>query len=235
MKNYYILMYSCGKDSTALLFKILEHKLPLDKIVYVHKDWEYKENLKILQDINKKIYPHEIEYIHINMTYWLGHHIKTRGRNKGKKGYGWPDFQIRWCSAIVRDTCNRYLKHYREKYKLYEYHGIAYNERKRAEKNKFNRNILYPLIDFKMTEKDNLKYCYSLGINFENIYKHKKRLSCWCCPMQSIADLKYMYFYKPKLWEELRRLDRLSYRKFKPEYTLKQLENKFNAEGMFSH
>lgn len=41
-------------------------------------------------------------------------HEKTRGKNKGKKGYGWATIFCRWCTSNLK---NRVIDNYLKKYK----------------------------------------------------------------------------------------------------------------------
>lgn len=113
----------------------------------------------------------------------------------------------------------------RYKYDGYvEYVGIAYDEQKRA------RDKQYPLIEWQMTEKDCLKYCYDRGFDWDGLYEHFTRLSCFCCPLQKINHLRNLYFYYPELWQEMKRMDKLANNKFRPDYSIDELEEKFEKE-----
>lgn len=53
--------------------------------------------------------------------------------------------------------------------------------------------IIYPLIDYEMTESQCLKYCYDLGFNFGGLYaKGLKRVSCFCCPLMNNDAVRLM-------------------------------------------
>ena len=122
----------------------------------------------------------------------------------------------------------RYLK---EKYNdcdIIEYHGIAVDETKRLDKNK-EKNIKYPLVDWNMTENDCLEYCYSKGFNWGGLYKKFARLSCWCCPLQRIGELKILYNNYPDLWNRLQYWQDNTYRRFRADYTVDGLTYKFKG------
>ena len=151
-------------------------------------------------------------------------HEKTRGKNKGKKGYGWATMFCRWCTSNLKTrTMDNYLKQYaNEGYK--EYVGIAYDEPKRI------KDKCYPLVEWKMTEADCLKYCYDRGFNWNGLYEHFDRLSCWCCPLKNLKELKILYKFYPELWQELKAMDKKSYNQFRADYSVEQLEQKFKKE-----
>jgi len=55
-------------------------------------------------------------------------HVKTKGKHKGKCGYGWPYPRVRWCTGkLKRDSFKKYV---REKYgqDYIKYVGIAFDE-----------------------------------------------------------------------------------------------------------
>lgn len=124
---------------------------------------------------------------------------------------------------------NRYLK---EKYKnieIIEYHGIAADETKRLVKNR-EKNIKYPLAEWGVIEKEALEYCYNKGFDWDGLYKKFDRVSCWCCPLKNLKELKVIYKEYPKYWEKLKEWDSKTYRKFRVDYSILDLEKKFEKE-----
>ena len=103
------------------------------------------------------------------------------------------------------------------------------DERKRADKVK-DEHYLHPLITWAMTEKDCLEYCYEKGYHWGGLYEKFDRLSCWCCPLKNLKELRVLYHDFPDKWEELKDMDRRTYRKFRPDYTVEELEEKFKRE-----
>lgn len=83
-----------------------------------------------------------------------------------------------------------------------------------------------------MTGKDALMYSYSKGFDFSGLYKKFSRVSCWCCPLKRICELKVLYFEYPDLWKKLKIMDAKSFRKFRLDYTLNELEEKFENERL---
>lgn len=147
---------------------------------------------------------------------------------RGGKGYSWPDFINRWCTTLFKtNIIIKYLKKYEKDYNVIQYIGIAYDEEKRI-KNK--SNVVYPLYENKITEKDALEYCYKKGFDWNGLYNYFSRLSCWCCPLKNLKELKIMYENFPEYWNKLKEWDKNTYRKFKYKYTVQELEDKFNNE-----
>jgi len=222
-----IVMFSGGKDSTAMLLKMIEMNYQIDDIVCVDTGVEFPEMYEHIKKVEKYI-NRKITVLKFEKTfeYYLTEHEKTKGKNKGKKGYGFPDFRNRWCTTYKKNTATKYLKKYKD-FDIIEYHGIAVDEIKRTEKNNDGRDIEYPMIDWDMTEKQALAYCYNRGFNWGGLYEKLDRVSCYLCPLSRISELETVYNDYPKLWDNMVELDKKSYREFRSDYTLTELTYKF--------
>lgn len=225
----HIVSFSGGKDSTAMLLRMLEENMQVDEIIYCDTYKEFPQMYKHIEKIKKYIkekYNKEITTLKAekDFDYYMFEHEKTRGKNKGKKGYGWATMLCRWCTSNLKtNVINKYLKAQNEEYT--EYIGIACDEPKRI------KDKCYPLIDWGMTEKDCLHYCYERGFDWEGLYEHFDRVSCWCCPLKNLKELKTLYTHYPELWEELKEMDKKSYNQFRKDYSVKELEEKFKKLG----
>ena len=221
-----IVSFSGGKDSTAMLLMMLERDVPVDEIVFVDTTKEFPEMHEHIRAVESFI-NRKITILKIDFDYWFSDHVKIKGKNKGQKGYGWPDHRNRWCTALKRDAIKRYLRQFNSEL-ITEFHGIAFDELKRTLNNP-GRNIQYPLVDWKITEQQALDYCYSKGFNWGDLYEKFSRVSCYCCPLSRLGELKRLLADYPDLWGEMRRLDRKSKRQFRSDYSLAQLECKFQG------
>ena len=220
-----IVSFSGGKDSTAMLLKMLENNMPIDEIIFCDTGKEFPqmyEHIKKVENYIKR--PITIIKAEKSFDYYMFEHEKTKGKNKGQKGYGWSSGRCRWCTTLLKNNViNKYLSKYKQEGYI-EYIGIAYDEQNRI-KDKF-----YPLVDWKMTEKDCLEYCYSKGFNWGGLYEHLDRVSCWCCPLKKIKEYKILYKYYPELWQQLKEMDKKVNNRFRKDYTVEELEEKFNKE-----
>lgn len=106
---------------------------------------------------------------------------------------------------------------------------MAYDEPKRI---KDNPNIKYPLFENKMTEADALKYCYDREFYWSGLYEKFHRLSCYLCPLKSLGELKIIWKDFPELWAIMKDYDSKTYRKFRSDYSILELEEKFKREGL---
>lgn len=81
-----------------------------------------------------------------------------------------------------------------------------------------------------MTEADCLKYCYDKGFDFGGLYKIFHRVSCWCCPLQSLEELRKLRKHFPDLWKQLEEWDRKTWRDFRKDFSVRELEIRFQLE-----
>lgn len=82
-----------------------------------------------------------------------------------------------------------------------------------------------------MTEADCLAYCRKKGYDWGGLYDKFSRVSCWCCPLQSLPELRVLYREFPDLWDQLKKWDQMTWRPFRPDYSVAQLEKRFDFES----
>ena len=122
----------------------------------------------------------------------------------------WGGPYNRWCTAMLKTrVIAKYLKELKKEYDVIEYIGIAADEPKRIKE-----NGCYPLVEWSMTEKDCLDYCYAKGFDWGGLYEIFHRVSCWCCPLQALSELRKLYVHFPDLWAQLRRWDDSTWRRW---------------------
>ena len=220
----HIYSFSGGKDSTAMLFKALQSKAPIDRIIFVDTTKEYPEMYAHIERV-KRMIPLPLETFEIPFDYYFSEHVKTKGKRKGEKGYGWPTMRTRWCTALKRQT---FLKVVGKN--VVEYHGIAADEAHRVKRNAGGRDIRYPLVEQGVTENDALQYCYSLGFSWGGLYEIFSRVSCYCCPLKRMGELLKTKEFKPEIWRGIEAMDLLQTRLFKAAYTFKNMDEHFSRE-----
>lgn len=238
----HVVSFSGGKDSTAMLLRMIEEKRPIDIILYCHirglEFPEMEDHIKKVEEyIGRKITVLESEK---DFMYYASEHKRIVRSDKipGVKpgdiayGYGYPSIFRRWCTSKLKtEVIANYLKEFREKYELIEYVGIAYDEPQRE------RDKVYPLIDWKMTEADCLEYCYSRGFDWGGLYEIWDRVSCWCCPLQSLDDFRKLKTHRPELWNRLKEMDKKISKTLHPNIqhtkSLTDIERRFEVEDEF--
>ena len=224
----YVVSLSGGKDSTAMLLRLMEEHRPIDIILFCDTGLEFPQMYlhleKLEQYIGRQITvlkaPHDFEY------YFFEYHPKRKNpKLENLDGMSWPGPCARWCTAMLKTRIvNNYLKDLKKKYEIIEYVGIAADEAKRI------KDKCYPLVEWNMTEKDCLEYCYARGFDWGGLYTIFKRVSCWCCPLQGINELRKLYLFFPEQWKQLEEWDSKTWRKFRADYSASDLRVRFELE-----
>lgn len=212
-----IVSFSGGKDSTAMLLKMVEEGMRIDEIVFCDTGMEFPEMYdhisRVESFIGRKIRrltpakPWEFYFSQRPVTRPIAiERRKELGRPLA--GYGWPSRCNRWCTRHLKlETLRDFYKTIDGDYD--EFIGIASDEKRRTEHEtaKRNRHAVYPLIQWGMNESDCLTFCRSRGFDWGGLYDLFDRVSCWCCPLANIDHFKKIYVHFPALWERLRRMD----------------------------
>jgi len=225
----HIVMFSGGKDSTAMLLLMIEKGMQIDEICFADTGMEFPEMYEHIEKVENYI-KRNIVKIHIDKTwmYWFSEHEKKQGKNKGDKGYGWcGKTHCRWGTALKKQAINKYLKQLKIDNDIVEYHGVASDEWSRTQKNK-GREICYPLVEFGFTEKQALNYCYSKGFTWSGLYENLARVSCYCCDQKRIGELKWVYNERPELWKKLLDMQSKTKYKFRQNLSLFDIDKKFH-------
>lgn len=233
-----IVSLSGGKDSTAMLLRMVEEGMRIDLIIFCDTGLEYPAMYRHLEKLEKDIgrpiiricADHTFEHLLLNHEVRVKINKDVTERNH--RGYSWPGPVNRWCTKELKEIPReKFLAPLREKYDIIEYVGLAADEGYRlARKNNMREGQRHPLVDWGMTEADCLKYCYDRGYDWEGLYNYFERVSCWCCPLQPLSQLRILYRHFPELWATLKAWDEKSWRKYKPEYSIAELEQRFDFE-----
>ena len=176
----YIASVSFGKDSLAMLLKIIEDNLQLDEVVFYDTGMEFNAIYNIRDIIVPILENLNIKYTELKPKCTFCYKMFEKPVNKRNgtigKGYSWCGGACRWGTTEKLQALEKYCKGH------YEYVGIAIDEQKRLAKER-KGNKLFPLVDFKMTGKDCLNYCYDKGFNWLedsiDLYSILDRVSCW--------------------------------------------------------
>jgi 3'-phosphoadenosine 5'-phosphosulfate sulfotransferase (PAPS reductase)/FAD synthetase len=214
-----------------MLLMMLERGMVVDKIIFCDTGMEFPQMYEHIEKVNEYIfknYGKQIEVIKADndFNYWMFEHTKTKGKHKGEKGFGWSTPLIRWCTgALKREPSKKYLKTLG---KYTNYIGIAFDEEDRH--SRIKENEVHPLYDWGITEKEALEYCYSKGFDWGGLYENFSRLSCWCCPMMTMDNLRSLRKNFPDLWQKLLEMDSRTDTKFKTNYSVQELEQRFAYE-----
>lgn len=225
----YIASVSFGKDSLAMLLRLIEENKPLDEVVFYDTGMEFECIYNLRNKVLALLEENNIKYTELKPkdTFLYTMFEKPVRKRNGTigKGYSWCGGRCRWGTTEKLKAIEKHCKG------NYEYVGIAYDEQNRLSKER-KGNKLFPLAEWKMAEKDCLEYCYNKGYNWNEdgieLYSILDRVSCWCCCNKNLKELENYYKYLPKYWNKLKELQSKTDRPMKyNKYTVFDLEKKF--------
>ena len=207
---------------------MLEEKMPVDVILFCDTGLEFPQMYahldKVEQYTGRAITrlkpPHSFE------TFFYEYSPERKNPALSKYcGLSWPGPKQRWCTGRLKhQVIDAYLKELKQEYSIIQYIGIAADEAHRM------REYCYPLVDWGMTEADCLRYCKQRGFDWGGLYDIFKRVSCWCCPLQPLSELRKLRIHFPDLWQKLLYMDAHTWRQFRADYSVQQLEWRFQFE-----
>lgn len=229
----YVASLSCGKDSLAMVLRLIEENRPLTHCVMFDTGMEFDciyRNLEKLRIILNE-YGCHLEVIRPETHYLEDMLLRTVNAGKPTEHYGyeWCGGLCRWRTSQKVQSINKYLSTLG---KYVQYIGIAVDEPQRI---KHENNKVYPLVEWGMTEKDCLEYCYSNGWDWKEdgveLYSILDRVSCWCCANKNLKELRNIYLYLPRYWRKLKALQSRIDRPFRRDgKTIFDLEKRFEEE-----
>ena len=224
----HIASISFGKDSLAMLLLIIEHKLPLDEVIFYDTGMEFDAIYKTRDKAVKMLDRLGIKYTELKppMPFedrmYNYPYISRKGEQK--QGYGWCGGVCRWGTKEKTRAMDNYCKTLGEDVK--QYIGIAIDEPLRLERLQENR--VAPLAEFGFTEKMALEYCYKHGFDWletkggaepVRLYDILDRVSCWCCRNKNLKELANYKKYLPAYYKRLQELeDKIGEPMKKPKY-----------------
>ncbi len=231
----HVVSCSFGKDSTAMLLKMLELGMQVDVVLFCETGLDFPEIeehiRKVEQNTGITVTRVRSEY---SYEYLMLHKPIKRKKPElqGNMGYSWAGPLMRWCTNLLKTVPReKYLSELRKKYDVIEYIGISADETERiTHKCNSRPNVRLPLVEWGMTEADCLQYCKERGYDWGGLYEKFGRVSCWCCPLQPLSELRILYSDFPDLWRQLREWDDKTWRTFKSGWSVRQLEVRFDFE-----
>lgn len=196
-----IVNFSGGKDSTAMLLRMIELGEQIDYIVFADTNYEFPALYEYIKMIEKHI-GREILMLQPKKSFdeWRKGPL-TRGKNKGAiRGFPQVISPCYWMREAKYNSIQRFSKEHPGAINCL---GIAADEMNRVQK---EEGLRYPLIEWGWTEDDCIEYLQQKGL-INDLYKHFSRLGCWMCPKQSNYSRYMLWKHYPELWENLRVLE----------------------------
>lgn len=208
-----IVALSGGKDSTAMLLRMLELddpiKYPVNRIVFCDTEFEFPalyEYLDRVQAYLDEHYPHRglvIEKVNATKTWndWFYGKLVSGKMEGNTRGAPLKLHPCWWSREAKIYPLGRVAK---EMDADFMYIGIAHDEQKRIRDS--DDRYRYPLNEWKWTENDCMDYLDHHGIAL-NLYTVFNRLGCFHCPKQSHRSWYSLWLHFPELWEKAKYWD----------------------------
>lgn len=243
--DYVIVSLSGGKDSTAMLLRMMEIGEHIDEVINLDTGMEFPAMYEHLDRIRRQVEAAGIKYTRIANDKSFEHMMLEHPINSKTwgvhAGYGWPTPVIRWCTRHMKlDPLEKYMRSLAKQYNLIQCIGIACDEYKRLERPANNKpGHRHPLVEWGWSEADCLEYCLERerGTGWAQLYELFNRVSCWCCPLAPIGELRKLWEHYPELWARLQEWEDYMtehppyYTKFKQEWTVRALADRFEKEA----
>lgn len=231
-----VISISGGKDSTAMLLEMVERGEKIHSAIFFDTGWEFPEMYDHIGKLEKYT-GIKIWRLHSTLPfdYWLSARpvIARKGPQKGQVhriGNGWPSPSRRWCTRQKVDAIKLYCRPIKDAVQCV---GYAADEEDRAfSDNQVNHR--FPLQEFGITEIEALKICYRHGFDWGGLYQNFGRVSCFCCPLQRIEELKKVFRNYPELWRRMLEMDKAIpiNRGFKDYTTIQDYNHRFIKEAI---
>lgn len=226
----HIVSWSGGKDSSAMLIRMVDEGMPIDDIVFIEVmatpaiGAELPEMYEYIDKMERYI-DRKITVVRSVLDFDAIFHRTYKTGEWDGKIYGFPLTCGAWCNSRLK--IRTIQKHYKTYGEHIRYIGLAADEPKRIAKlESFCRT---PLAEWGMTEQDCVDFLKKRDM-LNPLYQKFKRLGCWFCVKQSLGSLRVLRHDYPEYWAMLMDWDKESPRTFKPEYTVAQLEQRFAME-----
>lgn len=237
----YVASCSMGKDSLAMVLRLLEEGKPLDAVVYFATGADFESIAHNAVKLERILKAHGVPFVTLRPKtgfFELMTEKEVHKRNgTTQRGYSFCGGVCRWGTTLKTDAIKKYYQTLNTQ-KIVEYVGIAADEPKRVGKatgaTGANVEKAYPLLEWGMTEQDCLSYCRARGWDWKenglDLYTVFDRVSCWCCANKNLKELRGMYEHFPKYWKALKALQTACATPFRKGTTLQELEARFERE-----
>lgn len=207
--------FSGGKDSTAMVLRMIEKGERLDKVVFCDTGMEFPAMYSHIDRVREHVESQGVEFVRLeperSFEYLLMEKPIESERYGLHHGYAWPSMHMRWCTTHLKaHVSDRYRKQLPEDTILCT--GLAADEARRLER-QANLKDRHPLAEWGWTEDMCLGYCYGKGFDWHDpstgkgLYDIFSRTSCWICPLGTVDNFRQLRRWYPDLWARIGELE----------------------------
>lgn len=236
----HIVNFSGGKDSTYMLLQMIQRGMPIDAVLNADTGMEFPAMYDHINQVEAHLLRERgLPIIRLKPKRTFEELMFHAIRNGKGPGYGWPGASVRWCTGQLKVHLIQEFTRTLQNPVLY-YIAFAADEAYRLDRSGGRHpSKRYPLIDWNVTGAQALAGCYEAGFTWGGLYNQFRRVSCWCCPLQSLEELRTLKVCYPELWSDLRRLDDQAiaqfgwdnaYGRFRPHESVRMLDVRFAFE-----
>ena len=220
----YVVSYGGGVDSTAMIFYLVNHDIPLDYVVFADTGTEIPETLEYLDIMARYCKTHDIKFVIVETRSKRSLIDRCRTRKVI------PSQVWRWCTRDLKVApIHAFYKTLHSH--IYQYMGIDFDEpgRMKPEKVDWITN-LYPLVDNKIKRADCADIIRNEG------FPVPEKSGCSICPFNTLERWEWIWNTHPDLYNEAMKLEEdgkhFGKQHLAPEgYTLRKLRDIFVAGG----
>lgn len=221
-----------------MLLRLLEEKYPLDEVVYFDIGVEFQSIRNNAEKTKAMLDDKGIKFTILEpkepFIYCMCEKPVKKANRTIQSGYKWCGGCARWGTALKLDAIKKNNAKYGDEM-IVEYVGVASDERQRINRERHgNRIKIYPLVEWEMTEKDCLEYCYGKGWHWQEngyeLYDLLDRVSCKYCRNKNLKELRNIYHFMPDVWQELKDLQDKVKMPYKDGKTIHDIEMRFITE-----
>ena len=193
-----IVSSSFGKDSTAMIHLLLEEGHQIDEIIFFETGWDFPQMEAHIKKVEKNT------GITIVRLRYYRHFDEMLSR------WGWPHTSGGWCAANKTNTCNRFIRSVKGTRELIGFSADEINRTKRKTIKAKKWKVAFPLIEKGFGEKEALRYCKSIGYDWDGLYDVFSRVSCFCCPKAGKKRIEKLRLYFPDIYERFMKMDEIA-------------------------
>ena len=137
-EKLYAASLSGGKDSTAMVLRLVEEGCPLDFVMFCDTGLEFPRMYEHVEKLEKAL---PVPVVHLKeekgFEYYLLRYTPERkdldSPYAGRPGMSWAGPKNRWCTSVLKTVViNKYLSGFRKNYEIVKYIGIAADEPQRV-------------------------------------------------------------------------------------------------------